>query len=403
MTDLVRLGPHAINGLWREILPEDFLSWQWPEEKVATCARCPQVGKKGYHPIFRCCTFIPRIPNFLLGMAQESSPELKEHIGQLIRNGYLTPEGLHHNPSQWLLALENDAEGTYGKSDKLLCPNLDLKSGHCKIYAFRNAACATFFCDNDHGSRGAYFWDSLNDVMGRIEFRLMQWSLRTVGFEFDAYLRAYERLMAGGLSAAVDAKRHTWKPEALKLLWGNWYGREQELLAKTAEAVKTHKHDLRRIVREADRFLPLTKEQAQINKIKASESALAEEDADDWDREPIAEAWQEVRDHYNKLWQLPELGSSLQLGSRVVVESNPLQSEKERYFATCPYRAIKAGRKGQLVWEKYLTALEYDGLMAILSFGPTSDALFTLLEDKGLINPKITLSEWMGLGLLRCG
>ena len=403
MKNMLQIGPHAFNELWKDILPEDFLSWKLPEERVANCARCPQVAAKNYNEIYRCCTFIPRVPNFLLGMALQSSSSLHLHVTKMIEQGFLTPEGLQHNPSQWLLALENDAAGTYGKSSKLVCPNLDITTKNCKIYAFRNASCATFFCNNDHGKTGAYFWDSLNDVMGRIEFRLMQWSLRAVGFDFDAYLEAYSSITSQGLQDAINAKTHTWKPEAMRRLWGSWFGREAELLTKTAQAVLAQRSQLRNIVENGASFLPLTNEQSLINKIKDKDKDFDETDGneDDWDQGSISEAWDELRIHYGRLWSLPKSRTKMQLGSRVVIELNPRQSAKEIYFENCPYRAVKVTRKGETQWERYLTQIEYEVVTAVIEDKTCSTDLYAEIEHKGLKNPEMIVSEWIGLGLLR--
>ena len=71
---------------------------------------------------------------------------------------------------------------------------LDTSNGYCKIHAFRNGVCSTFFCEKDYEDLSAEFWGSLKFLVGQIEMALSQWAMRFVGFDLEAYMERYDSL-----------------------------------------------------------------------------------------------------------------------------------------------------------------------------------------------------------------
>ncbi len=166
-----KIGHHWVPGIWRYMLPGALTEMTLPQERLATCLNCPKARFEGWRPDYRCCTYHPRVPNFLLGLAL-SEPASAKIIKRLVREGFLLPEGMISSPNQWAHYLTDTGEDRFGRSEKVLCPFLEQKSGLCQLYAFRNSVCSTFFCQHDHGDKGDRFWSSVQTVAQQVEMAL---------------------------------------------------------------------------------------------------------------------------------------------------------------------------------------------------------------------------------------
>src|SRR5687767_13521531 len=90
----LRLGAHQFPGIWNYMMPREFLALKFPEERRATCMSCPKACYEGYRPEYRCCTYHPRVPSFLLGLAT-LTPQGEAAVQRLLRRRMLLPEGMH--------------------------------------------------------------------------------------------------------------------------------------------------------------------------------------------------------------------------------------------------------------------------------------------------------------------
>jgi Fe-S-cluster containining protein len=236
----IQLGKHTVPGIWRYMLPEDLLYFRVDPERGSSCFNCPQVKAHGFHPTSRCCSYIPRIPNFLLGFAlmDDATRELARNF---VGSGYTIPEGSQVSPLQ----MEQSLGFLSGQlpHGTVVCPLLDGSSGKCRVYAFRNGVCSTFFCRHDQGEAGAEFWESLTDLVTQVETALAQWALDQVGFDLDAYFQRFEDLQHD-MDSCTDQASGTWSVSARQSLFGSWHGREEELFLATAEAILARKKDL---------------------------------------------------------------------------------------------------------------------------------------------------------------
>ena len=212
----------------------------FPEERRATCSNCPKSCYESYRKDYRCCTYHPRVPNFLLGLAT-LTPQGDQAFDKILAQGMLLPEGMLASPQQWLDSLKDEFQGHYGQSEKVLCPLLDTSSGLCNIHDYRNAVCSTFFCYTDHGESGDLFWAQLQTLGSQVELTLAQWALRQAGFDFDLYL---SRL--NDLAPKIDQLSTVsgWRSEILQDLWGAWFGREKDLFRKCIDIMIRHKNSL---------------------------------------------------------------------------------------------------------------------------------------------------------------
>ena len=229
----VRLGTHIVPGIWRYMLPEDVLYFRVDPEKGSSCFDCPQVKEQGFHPSVRCCAFLPRIPNFLLGLAL-LDPATEGKVGDFVRNGFVIPEGSQVAPQQMRLSLEQVSE--YPVQPKVICNFLDQASKQCGLYAYRNGVCSTFFCKHDYGADSILFWESLQDLVAQIETALSQWALQEVGFDLDAYFNRFDSL-APHLAACNQPGGPAWSEWARRTLFQEYFGREIELFKACAQVV----------------------------------------------------------------------------------------------------------------------------------------------------------------------
>ena len=299
----LKKGGNQFPGIWQYLLPNEFQTLTLPEERCATCMSCPQVEEAGFRQDYRCCTYHPRVPNYALGLA------LATKMGQVgVQNaqalGMLTPEGMTHSPKQYIDYLYDLEEERFGKSERVLCPHLEAETGFCRIHAFRNGVCSTFFCLNDHGDKGQKFWGKVQTLVCQIEMALSQWCMRQVGFDVEDYIKRYESLRTSIKS--VSRKDHGLSKDALKTLWGPWFGKELSFYERCGELVSEHRHLLWEIARSEPILEAKGFDRALLKMVP--KTLASQVDEEEWeDGEPVSpdELWQECLKSYYKLWQLP--------------------------------------------------------------------------------------------------
>ena len=287
------LGPHAFPWLWRFFMPAELKSFRVPEEKNATCGNCPRVCDAGYRPDYRCCTYQPRVPNFLLGLASQT-PLGSQALARAEEQQMLLPEGMVASPQQWLDFMEDQEQDLYGRSQRVLCPLLETKTGLCSIHAFRNAVCSTYFCEHEQGEAGEIFWAQLQTLGSQIELGLAQWALDQLGFSVPNYL---EQLDSYAPRVEQLSAPQGWRSEILRELWGPWYGRSQELYQRCAALIVAHRHELWQLantqtLREAKAF------EAALDALSGEDTELQEPGAP----EPAALTWEYCREAHAALW-----------------------------------------------------------------------------------------------------
>jgi len=237
----IKLGGHTVPGVWAYMFPEEVRYFRVDPEVKSSCFNCPQVKDAGFHPSVRCCTVIPRIPNFLLGMALQGEPT-KTLVESYIAGGFVLPEGSNISPAQLVTSLAYIVKPTRD-TPTVVCPFLDWSSKQCKMYAFRSTVCSTFFCHHDRGEAGRIFWEDLQDLGSQIETALSQWALAEVGFDVAGYFKRFDTLSIASVSL-TDAGASNWSLNSRQILWGEWFGREAELYRACADVIIQNKNDL---------------------------------------------------------------------------------------------------------------------------------------------------------------
>ncbi|MFW7380567.1 MAG: hypothetical protein ACOH5I_17275 [Oligoflexus sp.] len=368
----LHIGPHIFPGVWRYAMPREFLHLQFPDERRATCMNCPKSAYESYRKDYRCCTYHPRIPNYLIGLAWDEG-SAQPAIQKIIDDGWVTPEGMNGTPQQWLDYLADVEHDRFGKSDKVLCPMLDKPTGLCRVHAFRNSVCSTFFCLKDHGELGDGFWGKVQTLGSQVETSLAQWSLRELGFDLDRYIKRFNRL-APKIKKLADPVTGGWLPEVQEELWGDWADRKVELFLATAQLISEHRDELWDIansqeIMEASKF-----DQAMVRMVPKELEGQVDEG--DWEEggEMVfpRELWKRCFQSYQKLWDIKYGG--YRLARKVAIRENAGESAEDQYYAKYPFcLEYRAGsRSKEVEWRRYLSQDE-KSLLDQFTAGQTLD------------------------------
>lgn len=245
--------------LYKNLLP-DLMGQTVPQESKADCANCTMSRKDpllgaGQKHLFRadtkCCTFHPKIPNYLLGgLLSDSRPELAE--GQRrIRQRIVDRQGV----TPWWIGptvldqhLYDAAKSSFGKARRLRCPYFAEDSGNCTVWAYREAVCSTWYCKYEAGQDGLNFWSSTKRAMALVEKQLARYAMLQIDADmvFDDAAAAFygrEQLLAEDLDAEAPDEG------IYARLWRGFEGMEEEFYIRCYELVKALRpEDLTRLL-----------------------------------------------------------------------------------------------------------------------------------------------------------
>ena len=246
--------PELLDGqpeLYRSFFPA-FFRTTVPAETKATCADCamcegstqnvvaPVDGvRRLFRPDTKCCTYHPRLPNFLVGaLLADPRPELaagRARVEAKLAHGAgVTPQWLRP-PARYDLVYKS-AQDAFGRAAALRCPYYEGEQGACTIWPYREAVCSTFFCKYVAGADGRALWMSVKRYLSLAEAQLSRYALFKV---------APALILANGdqLPAATtplgpeEVDDRPPPPKAYRELWGEWAGREAELYRRCATEV----------------------------------------------------------------------------------------------------------------------------------------------------------------------
>lgn len=214
-----------------------------PIEQTATCQSCAMLPPDGtdpaearsslfFDPRSKCCTYIPELPNFLIGrILLDTSPEAsagRESVLARVRAGLqLTPLGLD-KPPQFAILYNAGVTELFGRAVDLRCPHYLADSGGCGIWRHRMSTCCTWFCKYDRGDKSRLAWGSVRQLLRVVERVVAVHCVRTLAPGSRALHRAMQesptrepRLRASDLGAPLDR-------QDLHQIWGRYAGREEE-------------------------------------------------------------------------------------------------------------------------------------------------------------------------------
>lgn len=231
----------------------ELLGGELPAEPRATCHDCAMCDSTGatqptnrqlYHPQVKCCTYWPRLPNFLAGMILlDEDPALtqgRDTVTARLRAGLaVTPLGLERPPKMDVLYTQIEPRA-FGRALSLRCPHyVDEQGGLCGIWRYRNGVCSTWFCKHERGVRGRDLWERVNLLLLAIEEDLARWCALKLDVDDTALeLLLTPRALAGQpprLSPS-DLESEV-EPARQRSHWGQWLGREQEFYGACADLV----------------------------------------------------------------------------------------------------------------------------------------------------------------------
>jgi hypothetical protein len=195
----------------QSVLPPLYARWiselldgaPLPEEKRSACMECPMAkGRRPsceadvqFHASTKCCTYMPDLPNYLVGMILlDESPEFREGRAVFEREGprrFLVDElGVYRTRER--AAIYSLSGEEFGRKDANLCPYY-MEGGLCGIWKYRNSRCSTWFCLYDRGSYGAGFWENVYRLLVHIEKSLAIWNMRLIVSGWEGREREYFR------------------------------------------------------------------------------------------------------------------------------------------------------------------------------------------------------------------
>lgn len=231
-------------------LPEPLGSWieqilgaPLTGEPPSTCERCAMTAVDGippttayaFDPRVRCCTYLPALPNFLVGGALLAGGEAADSVRQRMAAGVgVDPLGLSRPPGYDLVF--DNAINAQGRALSLRCPHfLEGREHTCAIHGHRNHLCWTWFCKYERGERGFHLWRAVEQLAHEVELHLARHCALEEGVPAVHLVRSLGQ--PGQLpkpllnASAVDGVQ---TPAHHAQLWGPWVGREEELYMATA-------------------------------------------------------------------------------------------------------------------------------------------------------------------------
>lgn len=232
---------------------DEWLDGSLPVEEQATCSNCamlppvggPVLGANHYFsPNAKCCTYIPTLPNFLVGriLADKRDDMVLGRESILARLQHIeiaTPFWLEKSLTDDFRY--RNRHPYFGQLGNMVCPHyLDEEGGLCSIWKHRNGVCSTWYCKHTRGEVGLQFWTSLRDLFTAIESELAKWCALELGIPPET-LKAFGQ---------KEVREHTIRQLEIepdlpdntnvthKKIWGDWHGRETDFYIECARLVE---------------------------------------------------------------------------------------------------------------------------------------------------------------------
>jgi hypothetical protein len=227
---------------YHRFLPS-FFEKEIPGEIFANCRNCPMTASdraemesdisRPFSPDSKCCTFIPRLPNYFAG-AVIADPEMKTGSDLLRkrisgRRG-IFPHGIYPD-KKYRLLYEFGRKNGFGKSSLLKCPYFLPGEFNCSLWKYRESICSTWFCKYLGGEAGRLFWYEIRDFFKLVQEKLMEHAILELGLTVSPPFGEDEQLSVEDLD---DLPMH---PIEYQRLWKDWEGREEEYYIRCYEII----------------------------------------------------------------------------------------------------------------------------------------------------------------------
>ncbi len=148
-----------------------------PEEPRATCPSCAMAPKAGddaedprfFSPDARCCTYHPRLPNFLVGRALRDGGTSAEVMRRrLALGGGISAEGVAPDKA-WFERYQEVGRAGFGRALSIRCPYWVGGDFACGIWQNRGAVCRSWHCRYAAGPAGLRVWEATKLVLQLVE------------------------------------------------------------------------------------------------------------------------------------------------------------------------------------------------------------------------------------------
>lgn len=214
-------------------------------EPRATCDKCAMCDQGGgapvvmdyFNPELKCCTYLPNLPNYLVGAILAEGPSMAE--GQkrirerITKRTAVSPCWVGPPRKYLMMMMASRGTNTFGRAKTMICPYYDAtKSDSCTIWKHRESVCSTFFCKYDKGKVGWEFWTSLKTYLEHVEVKLSHWAMSQVDPKLVEPKPARLRLTAEDIDELPP------KAAEYEQLWQGWVGREEEFYVACFEKVR---------------------------------------------------------------------------------------------------------------------------------------------------------------------
>ncbi len=238
--------------LYHPLFPE-FFRQEVPSETKATCASCTMCASSAqgavesvdgvsrlFRPDTKCCTYYPRLPNFLVGALLADDSEAMAEGNRRVREKLASRVGV---TPQWLSPparytfLYRNARQFFGRTSSLRCPFYESSQGGCTIWAYREAVCSTFFCKYVAGEDGRKFWMTLKTWLSLAEIQLSRYAV--LQLLPDYVLSGRDKPERGPeVLTPEDLDERPLPEKEYAALWGKWAGRESGFYQACFELVR---------------------------------------------------------------------------------------------------------------------------------------------------------------------
>jgi hypothetical protein len=187
-----------------------------------------------FSPQLKCCTYHPRLPNYLVGRALADLDFAfsagRATLEQRIDRGLgVTPLGIEAAATFHLVY--HHGQEAFGHAESLRCPHyLEEGGGRCGIWRHRNSICATWFCKHERGAIGMAFWHRLRDLLMAIEASLAVWCVVESDLDAEALASLFPERPRPGTKTSLSAADVDGRPDTAmaRRVWGGWLGRERD-------------------------------------------------------------------------------------------------------------------------------------------------------------------------------
>ncbi len=239
----------SLPDLYRNIFPR-FFEELIPVETYATCSDCamcskpnePQMPGVNYYSVdAKCCTFFPKLSNYLVGgILTDATTEMEEgrrRILKIIESRVgVNPYGIFP-PKKYSILHKHGSEKSFGKNQSMLCPYYVRELGTCSVWKFRESICTTYYCKSVTGLDGKKFWNTLNSYLLHAQETLILHALYKLDWPMDPimdFLNTYNSITL----EASDLDEKPLPDELYSKIWGDWTGREVEFFRRTYQIVQ---------------------------------------------------------------------------------------------------------------------------------------------------------------------